>query len=311
MPIAPAAYPPPFAASEVIAAPEAPADEQLEVGVAFVGGGPAGLACAIRLAQLLARTPRRRAARRDADRARRQGPRGRRAPAVGRRRAARAAARAVPGRVAGGHDELRAGRARGRLPAHGPARGAPAHVPPPMHNKGNHVFSLARLARFMAERAEELGVMVLPETDAQRLLVAGGAVRGIRTGDKGRGRQGEEPPTFEPGAELTRTGDGARRRVQGMLCRGAREHFAPAPENPQIYALGVKEVWQVAAPARPRDPHDRLAAQVAGTLPRVRRHLRLPDGPRHALPSASSSGSTTQTHRSRCTTSCRSPRPTR
>jgi hypothetical protein len=65
-------------------------------------------------------------------------------------------------------------------------------VPPPMHNKGNHVFSLARLGRFMAERAEELGVMVLPETDAQRLLVTGGAVRGIRTGDKGRGRQGEE-----------------------------------------------------------------------------------------------------------------------
>ena len=59
-----------------------------------------------------------------------------------------------------------------------------------MHNKGNHVFSLARLTRFMAERAEELGVMLLPETDVQRLLVEGGSVRGIRTGDKGRGRAG-------------------------------------------------------------------------------------------------------------------------
>ena len=57
MPIAPAAYPPPFAASEVIAAPESPADEQLEVGVAIVGGGPAGLACAIRLAQLIEGDP--------------------------------------------------------------------------------------------------------------------------------------------------------------------------------------------------------------------------------------------------------------
>ena len=57
VPIAPAAYPPPFAASEVIAAPEAPADEQLEVGVAIVGGGPAGLACAIRLGQLLEGDP--------------------------------------------------------------------------------------------------------------------------------------------------------------------------------------------------------------------------------------------------------------
>ena len=44
----------------------------------------------------------------------------------------------------------------------------------------------------MAERAEELGVMVLPETDVQKLLVSDGAVRGVRTGDKGRGRQGEE-----------------------------------------------------------------------------------------------------------------------
>ena len=57
MPIAPADYPPPFAASEVVAAPEAPADEQLEVGVAIVGGGPAGLACAVRLAQLLEADP--------------------------------------------------------------------------------------------------------------------------------------------------------------------------------------------------------------------------------------------------------------
>ena len=57
VPIVPAAYPPPFSVSEVIGAPEAPAEEQLEVGVAIVGGGPAGLACAIRLAQLLEGDP--------------------------------------------------------------------------------------------------------------------------------------------------------------------------------------------------------------------------------------------------------------
>ena len=121
-------------------------------------------------------------------------------------------------------------------------------VPPPMHNKGNHVFSLARLTRFMAERAEELGVMVLPETDAQRLLVEDGAVRGIRTGDKGRGRQGEELPTFEPGAELTAQATVLADGVQGMLSGAAIEHFGLQPENPQIYALGVKEVWRVARP---------------------------------------------------------------
>ncbi len=121
-------------------------------------------------------------------------------------------------------------------------------VPPPMHNKGNHVFSLARLARFMAEQAEALGVMVLPETDAQRLLVADGAVRGIRTGDKGRGRQGEELPTFEPGAELTARATVLADGVQGMLSAAAVEHFGLEAENPQIYALGVKEVWRVERP---------------------------------------------------------------
>ena len=170
MPIAPAAYPPPFAASEVIAAPEAPADEQLEVGVAIVGGGPAGLACAIRLAQLLeARPGASRSARRGADRARRQGTHGRarissRAPSCSPRRCC----------------ELFPGVSLEEMTSYGPVEREAVYlltssraarlpiVPPPMHNKGNHVFSLARLARFMAERAEELGVMVLPETDAQR-----------------------------------------------------------------------------------------------------------------------------------------------
>src|SRR4051812_2111929 len=146
MPIAPAAFPPPFAASEVIAAPAAPADEQLEVGVAIVGGGPAGLACAIRLAQLL-----------EGDRAV--------AEALGE----------VPvalidkGRTVGAHQlsgavvnpaallELFPGTTLEQMTSYGPVereavylltKGRAARlpvVPPPMHNKGNHVFSLARL----------------------------------------------------------------------------------------------------------------------------------------------------------------------
>ena len=82
----------------------------------------------------------------------------------------------------------------------------------------------------------------------QRLLVADGAVRGVRTGDKGRGRQGEELPTFEPGAELVAQATVLADGVQGMLSGAAIEHFGLQPENPQIYALGVKEVWRVARP---------------------------------------------------------------
>jgi electron-transferring-flavoprotein dehydrogenase len=249
MPIAPAAYPPPYAAAEVIGAPEAPAEEQLEVGVAIVGGGPAGLACAIRLAQLL-----------EAD------------PAAAERLGETPIALVDKGRTVGAHQlsgavvqpaplhELFPGVPLADMTSYGPVSHEAVYlltrsraarlpiVPPPMHNKGNHVFSLARLARYLAERAEELGVMVLPETDAQRLLVTGGSVRGIRTGDKGRGRQGEQLPTFEPGAELTAQATVLADGVQGMLSGAAVEHFGLQPENPQIYALGVKEVWRVARP---------------------------------------------------------------
>ena len=159
-------------------------------------------------------------------------------------------------------------------------------VPPPMHNKGNHVFSLARLARFMAERAEELGVMVLPETDAQRLLVTDGAVRGIRTGDKGRGRQGEELPDVRAGRRADRAGDGAGRRRAGHALRRRHRALRPAAREPaDLRARGQGGVAR-RAPARARRAHDRLAAQGACALPRVRRHVRLSDGPRHALPRA-------------------------
>jgi electron-transferring-flavoprotein dehydrogenase len=249
VPIAPAAYPPPFTASEVIAAPEAAADDQLEVGVAIVGGGPAGLACAIRLGQLL-----------EGD------------PALAERLGEVPIALVEKGRVVGAHQlsgavvqpapllELFPGKTLAEMTSYGPVEHEAVYlltksraarlpiVPPPMHNKGNHVFSLARLARFLAEGAEELGAMILPETDVQRLLVAGGAVRGVRTGDKGRGRQGEELPTFEPGAELIAQATVLADGVQGMLSGAAIEHFGLQPENPQIYALGVKEVWRVPRP---------------------------------------------------------------
>src|SRR5436305_11918013 len=87
--------------------------------------------------------------------------------------------------------------------------------------------------------------MLLPETDAQTLLIGDRAVQGVRTGDKGRVRDGSPGPAFEPGSELharvTVLADG----VQGLLTSAAIEHFGLAGENPQVYALGVKEIWRV------------------------------------------------------------------
>jgi electron-transferring-flavoprotein dehydrogenase len=246
MPVAPAAFPPPFALSSVISSPAAPEDERIDVGVAIVGGGPAGLAAAIRLGQLLGDDP-----------------------ALTEQLGEVPIALLDKGRAVGSHQlsgavvnpaplrDLLPGVTLESLTSYGEVRREAVHfltgsarairlpTPPPFHNKGNHVFSLSRLGRALAERAEELGVMLLPETDAQRLLVGAGAVRGVRTGDKGRLRDGSPGPAFEPGAEVHAGATVLADGVQGLLTSAAIDHFGLEGENPQVYALGVKEIWKV------------------------------------------------------------------
>ncbi|MBV8396400.1 MAG: 4Fe-4S dicluster domain-containing protein, partial [Actinobacteria bacterium] len=110
--------------------------------------------------------------------------------------------------------------------------------------------SLAQLGRFLAEKAEAGGAMVLPETAAVSLLIEDGRVVGVRTGDKGRARDGAPGPRFEPGsdvrARVTILADG----TAGHLSGAAIAHFGLGGLNPQVRALGVKEVWRVAQPPR-------------------------------------------------------------
>ena len=82
-------------------------------------------------------------------------------------------------------------------------------MPPNFRNHGNHVVSVAQLGRWLGEKAEEAGVYILPETTADKLLVEDRIVVGVRTGDKGRDRDGE--PALELRARLgrDRQGDGA------------------------------------------------------------------------------------------------------
>jgi electron-transferring-flavoprotein dehydrogenase len=244
----PSDYPPPVRVNEFVAAPEAAEDERIDVGVLFVGGGPAGLAGAIRLCQLLADDPAT-------------------AEALGE----------VPvavldkGRVAGAHllsgavvnpsalRDLFPETPLEQLPSFGPVRKESVYMmrerfavriptPPPFHNKGNWIFSLAQLGRYLAEQAEELGVMVLPETDAQKLLVADDAVRGVVTGDKGLDREGEPTGQYEPGSEVHARATVLAEGTQGHLTGALIEHYGLRTGNPQIYSLGVKELWRVARP---------------------------------------------------------------
>jgi electron-transferring-flavoprotein dehydrogenase len=247
----PSDFPPPFSTDEVVGPPTDAEDERIEVGVAIVGAGPAGLACAIRLGQLLED-----------------------APAVAERLGEVPVAVIEKGKQPGSHllsgavvnpralQRLFAGRKRlDELPFYGPveqesvyfltsSRAVRIPTPPTMKNHGNRVASLSQLGRWLAEEAEQAGALVLPETAATKLLVDHGRVRGIRTGDKGRGRNGEELPNFEPGSDVVARITVLAEGTQGHLTGAAIERFALEGENPQVWALGVKEVWRVAEPLR-------------------------------------------------------------
>src|SRR5947208_4500506 len=114
-----------------------------------------------------------------------------------------------------------------------------------MKNGCNVIASLSVLGRWLAEQAEEDGAMILPETSAVKLLAADGRVRGVRTGDKGRGREGQELGNFEPGADVVARVTVLAEGTQGHLTGVALNRFGLAGENPQVWALGVKEVWKV------------------------------------------------------------------
>jgi electron-transferring-flavoprotein dehydrogenase len=245
----PADYPPPFDAREYIAAPTDPEDERIEVGILIVGAGPAGLACAIRLGQLLENAPEVRE---------RLGE----VPVAVLEKGKQPGSHLLSGAVVNPRALRRLFKGRKRvdeMPFHGPVehesvyfltpkRAMRIPAPPTMKNEGNYVASLSRLGRWLAEQAEEGGAMILPETSAVKLLASDGRVRGARTGDKGRGREGEQLGNFEPGADVVARVTVLAEGTQGHLTGVALNHFGLAGENPQVWALGVKEVWKVARP---------------------------------------------------------------
>ncbi|MEO6867944.1 MAG: NAD(P)/FAD-dependent oxidoreductase, partial [Gaiellales bacterium] len=244
----PSSFPPPVAPDEFIATPEAPEDERLEVGVLFVGGGPAGLAGAIQLARLIGDKE---------ELLERLGE----VPIAVVDKGLTPGAHQLSGAVVVPEalQELFPGVALSDMggyqqPVEGEGvylmtkrRALKLPTPPPFRNHGNHVFSLSQLTRWMTEQAEALGIMVIPETSADRLLVEDGVIKGVRTGDKGRGRDGEELGNFEPGSELHAQMTVLSEGTQGHLSLAAIDHF-DLEADPQVWALGVKEVWKVAKP---------------------------------------------------------------
>jgi electron-transferring-flavoprotein dehydrogenase len=244
-------YPPPFNARDYVGEPTDPADERIEVGVLIVGAGPGGLACAVRLGQLLEEHP---------DVAERLGE----VPVAVVEKGKQPGSHLLSGAVVNPRALRRLFKDRYRLedlPSFGEVPGEAVYVltkrgslrippPPTMRNHGNWVFSVSQLGRWLAERAEEDGAMILPETAAEKLLVSHGRVVGIRTGDKGCNKEGEPAGNFEPGADLVAKVTVLAEGTQGHLTGVALEHFGLRGEQPQVWELGVKEVWRVPKPLR-------------------------------------------------------------
>jgi electron-transferring-flavoprotein dehydrogenase len=245
----PADFPPPFRSADYVAAPSDPPDERIEVGVLIVGAGPAGLACGIRLGQLLEDAPEIRE---------RLGE----VPVAVLEKGKQPGSHLLSGAVVNPRALRRLFKGRKRIdemPFYGPVEHESVYfltkqnalripAPPTMKNEGNYVASLSGLGRWLAEQAEQAGAMLLPETAAEKLLIADGRAHGVRTGDKGRGRDGQPLGNFEPGSDLVAKVTVLAEGTQGHLTGVALDRFGLAGENPQVWALGVKEVWKLTRP---------------------------------------------------------------
>ena len=247
--VRPADFPPPFRAGDFVTAPTDAEEDRIDVGVLVVGGGPAGLACAIRFGQLLADDP---------ETAERLGE----VPLAIIEKGKQPGSHLLSGAVVNPRSlkQLLGDKVVDEMPNYGTVPGESVYVltkdramplpmiPPTMRNHGNVIVSLSHLGRWLAEQAEEGGAMVLPETAAERLLVADGAVVGVRTGDKGRGIDGEPLRNHEPGSDMVAKVTVLAEGTHGHLTGVALDHFDLHGNEPQVWELGVKEIWRVAKP---------------------------------------------------------------
>jgi electron-transferring-flavoprotein dehydrogenase len=135
-------------------------------------------------------------------------------------------------------------------------------TPPTMHNRGYYIASLCEIVRWLGAKAEELGVNVFTGFPAAQLLVQGSAVAGVRTAPAGLDRDGNPTAGGQAPNDLVARVTALAEGTRGLLAQAWCQWQGVASENPQIFALGVKELWET------RQPLDRVIHTLGWPLPR-------------------------------------------
>src|SRR5687768_9187513 len=227
---------------------EKPQEENVEMDVLFVGGGPAGLAGAIELARLVKKDN--------------EGGGGLGEVNIGvLEKAATLGEHCLSGAVINPvslralFPELdvkdfpfRSAVAGERVYVLTGSKGFRIPTPPTMRNHGNYIASLCEVVRWLGEKAEALGINVFTGFPAASLLVEGDRVVGVRTTPTGLDREGQPGSGFQPPTDLTARVVALAEGTRGSLTQAFLDWQNIASDNPQISALGVKEIWETKRP---------------------------------------------------------------